>query len=256
MKQTISILGCGWLGLPLAISLTKKGYKIKGSNTSSKNENTLKRNNITPYIVDIGSTENFKNFLTANILIVSITNKNTTDFKRLIAQLEKSTIQNIIFISSTSVYPNTNGTVTEITPTKDTPLTKIENIFRSNTNFNTTIIRFGGLFGYNRKPGNFIKPDKQIENPEGFINLIHQDDCISIIEKIIATNCWNETLNACADSHPKRKEFYTKEVLKIRNETPKINEQSPNDYKIVSNQKLKQLLGYEFMINDLINYSE
>jgi nucleoside-diphosphate-sugar epimerase len=256
LKQTISILGCGWLGLPLAIHLTTKGYDIKGSNTNNRNANILKNNNIIPFIVDISTSEDVSEFLTADVLVILITNKYSADFKRLIAQIEKSTIQNVLFISSSSVYPNTNKVVTETTPTKDTPLSEIENLFRANTNFKTTILRFGGLFGYDRKPGNFIKPGKQIENPEGFINLIHQDDCINIIENIIAKNCWNETLNACADSHPTRKEFYTKEVLKLRNEAPPINENSLNEFKIVSNNKLKQILNYEFKVNDLMNYSK
>ncbi len=34
MKQNISILGCGWLGKPLALKLNKKGCHIKGSTTS------------------------------------------------------------------------------------------------------------------------------------------------------------------------------------------------------------------------------
>lgn len=256
MKQTISILGCGWLGLPLAISLAKKDYTIKGSNTTNRNTITFKANNISPYIVDISKNEKFTDFLTANVLVILITNKNSTDFKRLITQIEKSSVQNVIFISSTSVYGNSNDLVTETSPVKNTPLAEIENLFRANTNFNTTIVRFGGLFGYDRKPGKYIKPDKQIENPEGFINLIHQDDCIAIIEKIITNNCYNETLNASADSHPTRKAFYTKEVLKLRKEAPIFNKQSATEYKIVSNEKLKRILQYEFKVNDLMNYNE
>ena len=34
MNQRISILGCGWLGLPLAVELISKGYKVNGSTTS------------------------------------------------------------------------------------------------------------------------------------------------------------------------------------------------------------------------------
>ena len=30
----ISILGCGWLGFPLAKSLVEKGFSVKGSTTS------------------------------------------------------------------------------------------------------------------------------------------------------------------------------------------------------------------------------
>ena len=35
MKQ-ISILGCGWLGLPLAQQLVHEGYQIHGATTSEK----------------------------------------------------------------------------------------------------------------------------------------------------------------------------------------------------------------------------
>ena len=33
MKR-VSVLGCGWLGKPLAISLLDEGYSVKGSTTS------------------------------------------------------------------------------------------------------------------------------------------------------------------------------------------------------------------------------
>src|SRR5574343_621841 len=33
-REKIAILGCGWLGLPLAKSLLSKGYEVKGSTTS------------------------------------------------------------------------------------------------------------------------------------------------------------------------------------------------------------------------------
>ena len=33
-KETITILGCGWLGLPLAQTLVKEGYSVKGSTTT------------------------------------------------------------------------------------------------------------------------------------------------------------------------------------------------------------------------------
>ena len=33
-KQKISIVGLGWLGLPLAVQLQKRGYAINGSTTT------------------------------------------------------------------------------------------------------------------------------------------------------------------------------------------------------------------------------
>jgi nucleoside-diphosphate-sugar epimerase len=254
LKQKISLLGCGWLGMALAFELSNKGYNIKGSSTSNNNFNKLKSEGVTPFIVDIKQRErDVSDFLLSDILIIAITSKSIDDFKKLITQIEKSKLRKVIFISSTSVYPLSNEVVQEKSPTKKSALIEIEQLFRTNKVLQSTIIRFGGLFGYNRQPVNFIKPDKKIENPEGYINFIHRDDCIQIIERIIEYNIWNQTLNACADSHPKRRKFYEKEYEKIGRHGPVFNEESLNEYKIVNSEKLKTLLDYKFKYSDLMN---
>ena len=254
MTQRISILGCGWLGLPLAFELTQKGYITKGSTTSDSKVEILKSKGIISFIINIGKREyNFADFLDTEVLIISIPSKKIEDFKYLINQIETSDIKKVIFISSTSVYPFTNQMVTEDTPIKQTSLSEIELLFKSNLIFNSTIIRFGGLFGYDRKPGKFIQIDKKIKNPEGYVNLIHRDDCIQIIESIIQNDIWNETFNACADTHPKRKDFYKKEMIKIGRAEPILDENSQNHYKIVSSEKIKTMLNYSFKYSDLLN---
>ena len=130
---------------------------------------------------------------------------------------------------------------------------EIENLFRSNIHFKTTVIRFSGLLGYNRKPGNFFKNGKVIPNPEGFVNMIHQDDCVSIIEQIILQNYWNTTFNGCADTHPKRRDFYQKAFSEIGMRTPVFNENDPKQIKIISSQKLKDQLNFTFKYPDLLN---
>ena len=39
LMTKVAILGCGWLGLPLAIKLLKSGYHVNGSTTSEKRGN-------------------------------------------------------------------------------------------------------------------------------------------------------------------------------------------------------------------------
>ena len=56
MKQ-ISILGCGWLGLPLAKSLLEKGFSINGSTTSFEKISILDKAGITPFIVSLSAVE-------------------------------------------------------------------------------------------------------------------------------------------------------------------------------------------------------
>jgi len=82
------------------------------------------------------------------------------------------------------------------------------------------------------------------------VNLIHRDDCIEIIYRIIRNNIWGETFNACADLHPTRKEFYTEQFRLIGLTPPAFNESGKTRYKIVSNKKLKEFLKYEFKYPD------
>lgn len=252
MKPNISILGCGWLGLALAIDLTEKGYLVKGSTTSISKIKTLKENGIDPYLINISEpNDSITEFLTSEVLIIAITTKSVDEVKRFIVQLEASKVQKVLFVSSTSVYPFTNGVITEETPTLSTPLAEIEQLFLRNSSFKTTLIRFGGLFGYDRKPGNFIKSGI-VENPEGYVNLIHRDDCIKIMEQIVLKNTWNETLNACADTHPSRRDFYLREITKLGAPAPQYKESSENRFKIIQSEKLKSLLNYEFIHADLM----
>lgn len=241
--------------MALALELIEKGHRVYGSTSSHNKLSRLESNGITPFLIDIGNKNiDISDFLFSDVLVIAINSKNIEDFKNLICKIEKSEIRKVLFVSSTSVYPNTNGIVTEETHTNDTPLADIERLFKPNSIFESTIIRFGGLFGYDRKPGNFIKPGKPVDNPKGYINFIHRDDCIQIIEQIIVKNIWNKILNACADSHPSRREFYLKEAKKFGRTKVNFNEQSENSYKIVSSQKLKDLLNYEFEYDNLMNY--
>ena len=254
MYQNISILGCGWLGMALALALIKKGSNVKGSVTSNKNFDRFKSNELTPFKIDIRLREDMSDFLSSELLIILITSKIIDDYHYLIDQIEKSDISKVIFISSTSVYPDCNGVVDEESETKNSALAEIESLFRKSPQFQSTVIRFGGLFGYDRQPGNFIKDGKKIKNPEGYINFIHRDDCIQIIEKLLEKNIWNHTLNACADSHPKRREFYKKAYNKLARPDPIFDETALTSFKIVDSEKLKSLLNYRFKYSDLMDY--
>ena len=49
----ISILGCGWLGLPLAKALLKKKFHVNGSTTTVEKLDVLKDEGINPFLIDI-----------------------------------------------------------------------------------------------------------------------------------------------------------------------------------------------------------
>ena len=250
--NNISILGCGWLGKPLATSFIEDGFSVKGSTTSEEKVPVLEALDIDTYLVNISDFEEFDAFLDADILIIAITSKDIDGFESLIAQIQESTIQKVVFISSTSVYGKLNKVMTEEDPVLNTPLTVIENLFKENTFFETTIIRFSGLFGGNRSPANWFKDGRAIPQPKGFVNMIHREDCIEIIQEVIAQDCWNTIFNACANHHPTRKEFYSIAKLSAGFKEPEFETPEVYEWKIISSEKVQRVLGYEFIHNDLL----
>ena len=262
MKQ-ISILGCGWLGMPLAKSLLEKGFSIKGSTTSFEKISALESNGIQPFQIELSETEikgEINSFLkNSEILIIDIPPKlrsvSSENFvkkiQNLIPFIEKAKIEKVIFISSTSVYSDDNAVVTETTkPNPDTEsgkqLLATETLLQSNENFKTTVVRFGGLIGEDRHPIHFLAGRKNIENPEAPINLIHQEDCIGIIEAIVKQECWNETFNAVAPFHPTRKEYYTQKAMENNLPLPEFDQTKISIGKTILSHKLGNALDYKF----------
>jgi UDP-glucose 6-dehydrogenase len=47
----ISIVGCGWLGLPLGAKLVKNGHRVFGSTTSEEKIEEIKAAGIAPYLL-------------------------------------------------------------------------------------------------------------------------------------------------------------------------------------------------------------
>ena len=261
MLKTISILGSGWLGFPLARHFVKAGYIVKASTTSKSRMSDLKSIGIDPFIVDIDLlTSDVQTFLQANILIINIPSKNVISFRHLVDQIEASKIENVLYVSSTSVYENIDKTITESDSGfySPGPLLDIEDLFIDWGSNKTTIVRFGGLIGYQRQPGRFFRSGRSVQNPESPVNLIHQDDCIGIISQIVKQNSWGEIFNCCADTHPTKREFYTRAAESIGADLPEFDEQNTGSGKLISNKKVKKLLNYKFRYPDLmkIEYDE
>lgn len=263
----ISILGCGWLGLPMAEYLLKKGFSVKGSTTNLETFEALKQKGIKPFMVKITDTEiisdNIQDFLQAEVLIVNFPPERRPDIEQyhlgqiqqLVKVLTSSPVKNILFVSSTSVYPDLNREVFEdemAEPAKGSGkvLKLVENVLLNQDNFKTTVVRFGGLIGDDRMPGRFLAGKKNVENGDAPVNLIHRDDCIELLYQILAQRVWGEVFNACADKHPTRKEFYVKAAEAIGMEPPDFVSKEESKFKIINSDKIKLRLAYKFKYPD------
>lgn len=264
--KNISILGCGWLGIPLAKALIKKEFSVKGSTTTETKLRFLAENNIEAHLISLEKDEingDLTRFLKdSTILIIDIPPKlrgiNSENFvskiENIIPFIEQSDVEKVLFVSSTSVYGDTQEIVTiteESIPNPDTEggkqLLQVEKLLQNNINFKTTILRFGGLIGENRHPIKFLAGRENLENPEAPVNLIHQEDCIGVILQIIKTNSWNEVFNAATPFHPTRKEYYNQKAIEFNLSIPHFEKNKTSIGKIISSFKILTYLNYTFL---------
>lgn len=253
--KTISLLGSGWLGLPLATQLQKQGFTIKASSRHAERFKELNTAGASAFVVDIDNLTDIHEFLNAETLIINITSKNQTGFAKLIQQLETSPIQQVLFISSTSVYQNLNREVIEDenAENRDSALWKIEQLFQTNQHFKTTILRFSGLIDSRRHPGRFFSNGRNVPQADAPVNLIHLEDCLGIIKAILHQQAWGEIFNGSADTHPSKRDFYSYARQLMALTPPEFNTDSDVKYKIISNKKVKIKLNYTFQHPDLMN---
>ena len=54
----IAVIGCGWLGLPLAKKLVSKNFRVKGSTTSKQKISVLRNEKIEPFLIDLNKNLN------------------------------------------------------------------------------------------------------------------------------------------------------------------------------------------------------
>lgn len=256
-------MGCGWLGFPLAESLINKGYTVHGSTTSISKKEVLHAADIQPFVLKLSEDRiegDITSFLkNTTILIINIPPKLRKErsenfvskISTLIKKIQESSVEKILFISSTSVYNNDNTIVSEVTmanPETESgrQLLEVEQLLQNNPNFKTSVVRFGGLIGAGRHPVNFLSGRTNVKNPEAPVNLIHLNDCIGIITAIIEKNYWGEVFNGVYPHHPAKKEYYTKKTIEKNITVPKFNESEVSTGKTVISEKVSMLLNYKF----------
>lgn len=260
----ISVLGCGWLGFPLAVRLQEKGVHVKGSTTSKKKLPVIKQNGIKPYLIDLPDSfddPDVETFWDTELLFLNIPpktrqGKNGESFLNIIEKVisisKSKSIKWVIFVSSTSVYPESGGLLTEDDTKKGNTsrlagdvLLEAESLIQT-SGLDSTILRPGGLYGYGRHPVHYLSGRKNLGGASKPVHLIHQVDCLNIIMKIIELQKIDTIYNMVSDGHPPKKEFYKSASKYYDLPAPHFSKDDKTDYSIISNEKVKHELSYSF----------
>ena len=219
-SKSIGIVGCGWLGKPLAITLA---------------------NNFKVECYDRNKTTDNSSFWQSNIIIIAINTKNNyLETLQKIAKLSADGTK-FILMSSISVYREFDITVDESSVITQKALQKEAEELMQNLCGDLLILRLGGLMGYDRVAGRWKKVSTF---SDGEVNYIHRDDVIGITKKMIENGVQRGVYNLVAPQHP------------LRSEVHKVNSEKfgfilgtfeGTTSRVVSSDKIIKELNYNFL---------
>ena len=224
-KLNISILGCGWLGLPLLKSLVAAGHNVKGSSRKQETRAEIKTAGGEPFEIDLPQEIPAAFLDDCHLLIWTLPPRGRalgeaafSHYSNCLFSLN-SWVNNpwksnhVMFMSSTGVFGDAKGVVSENTPfaanTISARILSSSIYWLRNSYARTDVLHLAGLIGPGRHPGRFYGGrDRLIPNADAPVNLVHQDDVIAAVKLIMEEND-ADTYNICAAAHPAKGDFYT-----------------------------------------------
>jgi len=260
IMNSISILGCGWLGLEAAKFFKEKGIYVKGSTTSKEKIAPLKKEGIKPYLIELNeeninnfssnSKDYFKDFFETDICLINIPPpredkqfyKTQMEFIATHLLENQNATKKVIFISSTSIYKDYNAKLNKKVIESDVQkleeanrkdIFEAEHVFveASQVDLQVCTLRAGGLMGGKRVAGKYFAGKKDLNTGNIPVNFIHRKDLINIIsvifEKMNKKTLFieengnkYEVFNVVCPIHPIRQKVYQKNAIDYNFKSP------------------------------------
>jgi len=261
--KSVAIIGCGWLGRPLLERLRNENPQLEiFATTRMGRSHSALQNSKTQHLifspqVPLPTDSPIFSADAVFILVPPQGFSSIKEFETMFLPLLTRSSGMMIYSSSTSVYGKHQGLVDETSETlSDEPNGRVcialEDILRSK-NSSINIIRFGGLIGKDRHPVRHLSGRSEIPDGDAPVNLIHQTDAVAVLHRVLTLRSTGLLLNAVCDEHRTRREFYTQQAKILGLAPPHFQTESKDQkpthksYRVVRNDRLKQLLGFHFV---------
>ena len=214
--KSVSILGCGWTGKALKDSLKCQGYEVSCLSRDIKANEEAYMYECDTLVVAIPPRDNYLEVLVETLKKVNGTTQ-------------------VIMLSSISFY---NGKALVI---------EAEALLRK-MHPDVTILRLGGLMGYDRIAGKYTAG--KVLTSDSWTNFIHRDDVLGIIESVIVQNICSEIYDVVAPLQSNKKKIFSKNAKCFGfNHTEFLSTDVKG--KVLSPIKLIDMLGYTFKKEDV-----
>ena len=267
--STVAVVGCGWLGMPLAKDLLARGHRVLGTTTTPEQLPLLAAAGIEPRLLQLGSDfgpadeTGLTDWLRqADTLVINIPPRAAVagGYPQLLRPLHRAVVAArlgaVLFVSTSGVYPDEPRLMreTDAVSTRDAA----SDVLRTEGHFvprygqwQSTVVRLGGLFGPDRPPGRFLAGRHNLPQGDAPTNLLHLTDAVGVLSTIISQGIWGHTLNVCAQSHPLRRDFYPVAADYLGMAPPTF---LPADQggKLIDSSLLRSLVPYTFAHDDVL----
>ena len=252
--KIFSILGCGWLGFELAKSF-KNDFFVKVSSRSEDKMELYKNEGLSPFLLNENNLEFLDDLLNTNYLFINFPPSKFDDYicflEKIFSNKNISKIEKIIFISSTSIYPNIEGIFDEdsaLDNLNSSLVYKAEEVFKNKIDL---IFRVSGLVGGNRYFGK-RSAGKIVKFPKTPINFVHRNDVIRATKFVLDKNL-NGIFNISSKEHPTKKEIYSYNSKKFGFEMPIFAKEETFINRIIDGSKI-QKDGFKYKYNDVFSF--
>ncbi|MBP6120954.1 MULTISPECIES: SDR family oxidoreductase [Providencia] len=267
MKK-VTIIGLGWLGLPLASSLLADGVNVVGTKTTPDGVDAARAIGIDCYALKFtpeleceqDDLEQLMSKTDVIVILLPPSKVDTEHYIRAIEQLVDSAmafnVPRVIFTSSTSVYGEQDGVIDEnaslqAETASASALIKVEQWLHKLPNISVDILRLAGLVGDKRHAGRFLAGKTGVKGANQRVNIVHQDDVIAAITLLIQQPQGGHIYNLCAPIHPTRTEFYHQASLALGLVPPEfVEDENRLEGKIINGDRICLELGFEYEYPD------
>jgi len=276
----VLVVGCGYVGLPLAAALARAGHEVCGVRRSNGGEAAMLSANIRPFAADITRPEDLAKLpgpFDWVVNCVSSSRSGPAEYRAvylegtrlLLDWLAASPPKKYVYTGSTSVYGQKDGSpVNESSPTQPATETGLilleveESLIKAarESDFPAVILRVAGIYGPGRGHlfQQYLRDEARLAGSgDRIINMIHLDDVIGAAVAALEKGRPGAIYNAVDDEPVSQLEFFRwlAESLgksmppSASNEEP-VSRKRGITSKRVLNQRLKAELGYKFNYPD------